>query len=114
MRIKKHNDVLILGVLFLLLGVGMLLLDGNVKLFSGRQSDEFGSSPGRIVLLRDAEGEVLGFTEIGAGDRIDYKAMNESQGYVFDFSNALTILFFTAGGLLLLASGIKVRSKRSY
>lgn len=114
MRVKKHNDVLILGVVFLLLGVGMLLLGRGGGLFSGIRKDDFASSPGRVVLLRDSEGEVMGITEIGAAEHIDYNAVNEPQGYVFDFSNALTILFFTAGGLLLLASGIKVRSKRKY
>lgn len=133
MASKKHNEVMILGVVFLLLGFAMLLLNGNGNLLFGRQQDDFTSSPGRFVLLKDAEGEIVGAADIGAHERVhlgaaDDPAFNGSADepgsssmsgflriYDFDFIKALMIIFFAAGSLLVLVSNIRIsRTGRHY
>lgn len=124
---KRHNEVMILGVIFLLLGLLLFFLDGKDSiLWSQNLTDH--SSANSVVIVRDSEGPVAILDAPTKKERINhnaaddpaFKGTRESQSegslreflglYDADPITALKIIFLAAGGILLAVSYIKVKS----
>ena len=132
---KRHNNVLILGTILLLIGGGLFLAGrkGATLRFKRPNVITMEQSRERVFVMRDSEGEISGqiYAPI-AREHINHNAADDPafQGldsrhadgstgdflgmYDFNLLNALTIIFLSAGGLLVIASRIRLHPKKRY
>lgn len=132
---KSHNNVLILGVVFLIAGAVLFIAGGNASTLRFGNSGGFSSevSGNRVLVIRDSDGEVAGqILSPYSRDRINHNAADDpafqnleggpeegSLGeflglYDFNLMTAFTILFLVAGSLLVIVSNIRFKPKKRY
>ena len=132
---RRYNNVLILGMILLLIGGGLFLAGLNGARLRLKRPDvvTMEQSWERVFIMRDIEGEISGqvYAPIAhehinhnaaddpAFQGIDRRHANGSSGdflgmYDFNLLNALTIIFLSSGGLLVIASRIRLHPKKRY
>ena len=132
---KRHNSVLILGVLFLLIGTGLFFAGGRSASFHRGRANAFTSDDDgtKVLIIRDGDGEIAGQIYAPSGrEQINHNAADDPafQGleggpkegsfgdflglYDFNIMTAFTIIFMSAGGILVLISSIKTSPKKRY